>query len=389
MSTAENTEKYLSRKTKNLWSWLKLKIKKQLGWIGAPQLIPYRGYANAKTIYLTGYLTEDKGLEKPDTKQSTWQNAVSMLKRYASDNLPEVNLKVSVGNQQTETRTAENGLFKCELKNQGSNLSPSNQWQNYAVEMPAELKKGTNNSTIKGEFLIPGPNNEFAVISDIDDTIIVSHSTRLLRKLWLMLFRNSRTRKPFPGVDTFYQALQQGTNGQNTNPFFYVSSSEWNLYDLIDDFCSYNRLPKGVLLLRELEASIFQLRKSGGGNHEHKYEKIRHLFEAYPEMSFILIGDNGQRDPEIYDRITSEFPGRVKAIYIRRVRKRKHAARDREISSELAKMGVPFVLSETSIEAAKHAAELGFISKNSVPKIEIDAQKDRENILTKKVFEKE
>jgi len=388
MANAENTERYRALKKYNPWLWLKLKIKKQLGWIGTPKLIPYRGYANENTIYLTGYLTEDKGLEKPTPKQTTWENAVSMLKRYASDNLPEVDLKVSVGNKQVETRTAENGLFKCELPNSDSSSESQNQWKKYLAKLPEEMIATTENQSTEGEFLVPGTNHEFAVISDIDDTIIVSHSTQWFRKLWLMLFRNSRTRKPFPGVDTFYQALQQGKSEQNENPFFYVSSSEWNLYDLLDDFCTHNQLPKGVLLLRELEASIFQLRKSGGGNHEHKYEKIKHLFEVYPTMNFILIGDNGQRDPEIYERIATEFPNRVKSIYIRTVRKRKHAERDLEIRLKLEQMGVPFVTSETSIEAAKHAAKYGFISAGSIQKIEIDARKDKENPLTKKVFEK-
>jgi hypothetical protein len=69
------------------------------------------------------------------------------------------------------------------------------------------------------------------VISDLDDTVVKSRATDLLKMVWIILVNNARTRLPFEGVADFYKALQVGTDGREFNPVFYVSSSPWNLYD--------------------------------------------------------------------------------------------------------------------------------------------------------------
>lgn len=76
-------------------------------------------------------------------------------------------------------------------------------------------------------------------------------------------------------------------------------------------------------MLREIPPGILNLWKQGGGNHEHKFEKIVGLFKMYPKLPFVLVGDNGQHDPEIYARIAQIYPERIKATYIRTVKKRK------------------------------------------------------------------
>jgi phosphatidate phosphatase APP1 len=93
-----------------------------------------------------------------------------------------------------------------------------------------------------------------ALISDIDDTFLISHSSRLRRRLYVLFTKNARTRKPFEGVVNHYKLLACGNvSGKNANPFFYVSSSEWNLYDFIAEFSRRNELPKGVFLLSQLK----------------------------------------------------------------------------------------------------------------------------------------
>ena len=149
------------------------------------------------------------------------------------------------------------------------------------------------------------------------------------------------------------------------------------MYDLLDDFCSYNKLPKGVFLLRELQSSIYKFWKSGGGDHEHKYKHIKELFEIYPDLSFVLIGDNGQRDPEIYLRIAQEFPERVKAIYIRTIRKHKKDSRINELVQQLKAINVPLILAKDTVVAADHAASEKLIQKEMLDFIRKDAESDR------------
>ncbi len=369
--------RHLKKKHKSLFKKIRATIKHQLGWLGTPLVIAYRGFGNNNVLFLKGHVTEDKGLARPETWNSAWQNALSMIKRYSSDEIPKAKIRLEVGEHQEILVTDEHGLYETQLENKAETPQSPSKWISYSVRLQQKLTEDDQEVRATGEILIPGSDASFGIISDIDDTILISHSTKTLRKLRLMLLHNSRTRKPFPGVDAFYQALYKGYDGNQFNPFFYVSSSEWNLYDLLDDFCSYNRLPKGVFLLRDLQGSVFSLRRSGAGNHHHKYDKIKLLFQTYPELPFVLIGDSGQHDPEIYSSIAMEYPERVKAIYIRDVTK---AHRDRQVQaiiSILGEKGVPMLLASDTVQISGHAATLGLIRAEAIPTIRQDAEHDQ------------
>jgi phosphatidate phosphatase APP1 len=119
-------------------------------------------------------------------------------------------------------------------------------------------------------------------------------------------------------------------------------------------------MPKAVLILRKMKYKIYQFRKSGGGNHELKYEKIKFLLQFYKTQKFILIGDSGQRDPQIYKRLALEFPGRIEAIYIRKV-KSKMAGILSGFHEELLSVNTSFIEIADSSAAMNHAREAGLI----------------------------
>jgi len=93
--------------------------------------------------------------------------------------------------------------------------------------------------------LVPSGAATFGVISDLDDTVIQSRITSFLHAVRTVMLGNARTRLPFPGVSAFYQALERGGDGARTNPIFYVSSSPWNIHDIIADFMDIQRIPRG------------------------------------------------------------------------------------------------------------------------------------------------
>lgn len=377
MTKKDTDPAYFNRSSKNPLKKIILKIKHRLGWLGVPSIMPFRGFGSHQSgqAYITGMLSEDKGLEKPEEENSPWQNLLATLKRYSGDQIPDARVEVNFEGSTEMLLTEKTGLFKASFKFQSIMDEQASKWLNYEVVLRDDLTGENENFSASGEILIPGQDAAFGVISDIDDTILVSHSTMILRKLRLLLTRNSRTRKPFPGVEEFYRALQKGINGKSNNPFFYISSSEWNLYDLIEDFAAYNNFPKGVFLLREFNSGLFNLWKQGGRNHEHKFEKINHVFKTYPNMSFVLVGDNGQHDPEIYSRIAHLFPGRVKAIYIRTIRKQKDE-RMLKIMADLEKIDVQIVFTPDTINAAQHAQSNQLIAGEEVEKIIAGSSED-------------
>ncbi|SMO58323.1 Phosphatidate phosphatase APP1 [Saccharicrinis carchari] len=368
MQKQSNELEFLKQKKRSLPGRLKVILKHRLGWLGVPKVIIYRGFCSEGKAMVSGCLTEDKGLAKPDKQNSTWQNILSMIKRYSSDQIPGAKVRIELANTAQETLSNDNGLFSCTLSKAALPALPQSQWVACKAVMPNNASTEPKAVSGWGEVLIPGTDVDFGVISDIDDTILVSHSTQFLRKLRLMLLRNALTRKPFPGVDAFYRALSKGVSGGKCNPFFYISSSEWALYDLLVDFCAHHKLPKGVFLLREFKAGLLKLWKSGGGTHEHKFEKIDLLFKTYPNINFVLIGDNGQHDTDIYTRIARKYPKRVITIYIRTVKKVKNR-KMKKISEELWKEKIPILFTPTTLEAAHHAADNGLISPASVTDI--------------------
>ncbi len=144
-------------------------------------------------------------------------------------------------------------------------------------------------------------------------------------------------------------------------PFFFVSSSEWNLYDFLLDFCEAAGMPPAVLLLQDMKVSFGDLRQSGKGSHSHKLDKIQSIFLTYPAKKFILIGDSGQKDPDIYLAAAKEFPGQIATVYIRDVRKsrRKKLA---SYQSAFAAEGIEMIAFTHTEDAENHARQVGYIS---------------------------
>ena len=366
----------LASKVKNPFRKLKLGIKQQLGWLGVPQILPYRGFGNESIVYFRGCVLEDKGLCTPEVQDSIWDNMLAMFKRFKSDEIPGVKLQVTFMGQQKEVVTDEKGFFETSFVPE--NISENHEaWQYVDVELMEDVIPNQQEITARGQVMLLTRESQYGVISDVDDTILISKATNALKKFRLMLFKNAHSRLPFEGVAAFYRALQKGVTGQFYNPIFYVSSSEWNLYDLLVDFCFVRGIPKGPFLLQTLEEDWYKFWKSGGGTHTHKIDKIRHILTTYHDLRFILIGDSGQKDAEIYSKIVKEFPRRIAAIYIRDVSKEKRDKEINLISEGLEETGVEMLLVKDTEEAAKHAIAKNFISADTLK--EIHEERDRDH----------
>jgi phosphatidate phosphatase APP1 len=349
---------------------LKVYLKQRAGWLGIPRILPYRGFGDNSKIYITGMVIEDKGLTKPGDREKVWQNILAMIKRFSSDEIPGVRVKVDFAGLSQVDETDEMGFFAFEfnLEEISTELLTGN-WHPFTVTLLDEIVDHQPDVTASGEVRIITGKEDRIIISDIDDTILVSHSTQLIRKLRLMLFHNALTRTPFEGVSSFYKALEKGKENRK-NPFFYVSSSEWNLYDLLENFFDHNDIPKGVLQLRRLENSIYKFWKSGQGSHEHKYDKIKSLLEFYKNQQFILIGDSGQKDPEIYLRLAHDYPGRIEAIYIRKIGSKVFDQNIDPLNSQLENVKTTYMHVESTRDAALHAYNNGYISEEMIAELD-------------------
>ena len=121
-----------------------------------------------------------------------------------------------------------------------------------------------------------------------------------------------------------------------------MSNSEWNLYDFLIDFFSINELPKGVFFLQYLKKGFRDLISTGKVNHSHKKSSIEFLLRFYPNKKYVLVGDNGQKDMEIYQEVVSRFPKRIKGVMIRRLPYIKNEKKINRFTAAMQEQGVPF-----------------------------------------------
>lgn len=353
---------------------LKHQFNQRLGLYRPIQIIPYRGFGNADELYLKGRVLEDKGIRLPEDDDSFLENILAMYKRFQSDEVPGVRIKASFqGNEQIVTTDSE-GYFEIRIKAPYV-LAIGRAWHEVHLELLDQLNpRQTEPVTAIGQVLVPPVGSLYGVISDIDDTVLVSDVTNILKAARLVFLHNARTRLPFKGISAFYRALQSGPDYTIFNPLFFVSSSAWNLYDLLVDFFSFNGIPKAPLMLRDMGLTEEYLIKSGHGIH--KKEQIRQILKTYPNLPFILVGDSGQKDPEIYLQTIKDFPGRIKAIYIRDVSEEERDIVVHKLAKEAAGHGVEMVLVKDTEAAALHAARLGFIDPEVLPEIRAEKAYD-------------
>jgi phosphatidate phosphatase APP1 len=370
--------KDLFRKSASLvedrWDELRFRLNNRLRLNDPVQVIPYRTYGTPRRVYIKGRVLEDKKIAAAGDKDTVLNNLLNMYKRFESDEVPGARLKVSLIGEEHEVTTDKEGYFVLDL-NPNTPIINEQLWHPIPLQLlsaPLPFEEGLR---VHAEVMIPPPDAEYGVISDIDDTIVKTSATDLLAMSRITFLNNARTRLPFAGVAEFYKALQLGRNGKRNNPFFYVSSSPWNLYDLLKDFLDLNTIPAGPLLLRDfgLEPKV----GTEGGHMGHKFKEIKQILDAYPHLPFVLVGDSGQEDPVIYQEVVKQFPNRILAIYIRDVQlpERKKIAID--VSETLKEHKVEMVIVENTVEAAEHAAQNGLIFTETIPAIEQEKKEDK------------
>jgi phosphatidate phosphatase APP1 len=360
---------------------LVLRARNRLGLLHPLQLVPYRSYGTLTRLYVTGRLLTDKGIGEPTANDSRLQNLLNMYRRFESNEISGAQVLICPSDgSEHPIMTDEEGYFTLNLEPRSLPEPIDYLW--YPVEVrlqaaPSPLPTPPG-LTAQAHVLIPPPDAEYGIISDLDDTVIQTSATDLLRMARTVLLRNAHSRLPFKGVAEFYRALQLGRNGKRNNPFFYVSSSPWNLYDLLEDFLELNDIPAGPILLRDMSLTRKRGDQHATAHHGHKLKEIDNLLLTYPKLSFVLIGDSGQEDANIYREVVRRHPGRILAIYIRDIMRSDRAALVEKVAEDLRddETKVEMLLVQDTVQAAEHAARAGLIFTEAIPAIEEEKHKD-------------
>ena len=196
--------------------------------------------------------------------------------------------------------TDDEGYFKVAIPQ--NNLLPG--WHTASVNS----KLGGNTQ----QYLVVNNQITTGVITDLDDTILISEVTKKLRLLTNTFFKNPMQRKAVLGAAQVYQQL----SAQSLTPIFYLSATPRQLYHFVDGFLRHYDFPTGMIITRRLtrdaQGDSFNVRV-------YKTKKIEAIFAAFPHMKFKLIGDDGEHDPDIYHDLQTRFPLQVEGVWIRRI----------------------------------------------------------------------
>jgi phosphatidate phosphatase APP1 len=350
----------------------RLRLRKITGFNNPLMIIPYLGYGTADKLLFAGRVLEDEGFTPASSADRTWRNLVNMYRRFESDEVPGARIRARFQGIENQATTDDEGYFTFEI--QPVRRLETIQWQSVELELldPPSPKKLPVRATAR--VLVPSANVRFGIISDIDDTVISSNVGNKLKMILTVILSNEHTRKPFEGVAGLYRALRRGVTGDEENPIFYVSNSAWNLYTVLLEFLNLQKIPLGPLLLRDFGDHLLFSKQP----ESHKKSNIKMILDSFPHLPFVLIGDSGERDPEIYRDVVKEYPDRIRSIYIRSINQHpsRLAAIDKLIE-EVRHTGSQLVLTPDSEFAAAHAAAEGLISTGGLAAVRSEKKKDQ------------
>jgi phosphatidate phosphatase APP1 len=293
---------------------------------------PYFGYRNRERLVISARALRSKRSQfEPGGR---WQAVRTMVAQFASHEVEDLPVELEIRHPDGRSYrhqglTDQEGYVHFDVR-----LEPQwepgehTQWEVVALHW----RNRHDEQCVEAHVLAPGRDSALAVISDIDDTIIETGITgnfrAILRNWRRVVAQLPDQRLLVPGADLFYGALgggavvhpEQAHTGYRLaathHPFFYVSSSPWNLFSYLVAFQKSRNLPLGPLMLRDWGLNRATFGSSSHG--AHKTAAIAGILETYPDMRFALIGDDTQGDLPAFAQAVADHPGQVRAVFIRR-----------------------------------------------------------------------
>lgn len=324
----------------------------------------YRGYGSSAEIFLIGRVFRQSHADtfaRPDDLRAHLRDIGRRIRRRR---IAGAAVTARFAGAEVAATTDADGYFRINLCPREA-LADDIAWHRVALTLDAEPPVRAT-----AEVFVPTPHGRFVVISDIDDTVMHTGVANKLKMLWRLFVADAESRVAFPGAAALYRALHAGVGGNEANPMLYVSRAPWGVYDMLAVFFRLHGIPAGpVMFLREWGLSWahpFPRRAE-----DHKRALIDHMLTLYHDLPFVLIGDSGQHDPEVYASIVAAHPDRVRAVYIRDVsRDAGRVAEIERLAEAVAAAGSSLVLAPDSTTIAEHAAGLGLIAPTALTDIQ-------------------
>lgn len=316
-----------------------------------PVILPYVGYGSTGPdggwirVLARVVLARPGAFEDGQHKAQMIADGIRGFRNFVSPILPDGKVSIEVGDQRFEVAADRGGVIDVKL----------------AVGLPA----GWNDIRLRAhggdhaqtQILVIDQAQEFGVISDVDDTVVVTALPRPLLAAWNSFVLSEHARVATPGMAVMLQRVLFEHPG---SPTVYLSTGAWNAAQTLQRFISRNLFPKGPLLLTDWGPTDRSWFRSGM---QHKVDQLRRLAEEFPHISWILVGDDGQHDPAIYAEFARRHPDSVRAIVIRQLTPSEAVlAGGRSHELRRSTPGVSWVYEPDGARILKQLADLGIVA---------------------------
>ena len=267
---------------------------RQRGW--RDTIVPYTGYGTPSWVRVMARLLVRRPEQRPKPTR-----AVRGWRSFATLPLADEVVVIEAGDRRHEVRTDQGGYVDVVVE---AGLEPG--WRSVTLH-----RAGAD--PVEAPVRILAPDVRFAVVSDIDDTVMVTALPRPLLAAWNTFVLDEYARSPVPGMAVLYERL---VTAHPDAPIFYLSTGAWNVAPALTRFLSRNLYPFGPLLLTDWGPTTERWFRSGQA---HKRATLERLAQEFPDVRWLLVGDDGQHDQEIYGEFVASHPDHVAAVAIRQL----------------------------------------------------------------------
>jgi phosphatidate phosphatase APP1 len=286
---------WLARLEYRFHSWRERRARK----VGlTPTVTPFPGYAGVDWVRVLGRV-----LIVPPVRPRTSGEyaAVRGWRSFAAVPVGYAQVSITIAGVTHEVVSDRGGVIDTVLEGR---LEPG--WQTLTMSVEG-------GESVETRVFVVGPDVTFGVVSDIDDTVMVTTIPRPLLAAWNSFVVDEHARQPVPGMAVLMERLVRDKPG---TPVIYLSTGAWNIAPTLIRFLQRHLFPPGAMLLTDWGPTHDRWFRSGK---DHKLTNLRRIAAEFPDVKWLLIGDDGQHDDELYTTFTSEMPDSVAGVAIRRL----------------------------------------------------------------------
>ncbi|MCA5894550.1 DUF2183 domain-containing protein [Isoptericola sp. NEAU-Y5] len=305
---------HLAAVVEDRWCHVAGALARRRGWV--PRVITYTGYGTPRRVRVLARLLLVPPSRADGPRAPVRDGDRRGLWSYLTLPAPREAVRIAVGGAVVDVETDRAGYVDVEVSlPDDAPLPPGRHDATFTTTGT------TTGTTVTAAVLVVGDDATFGVVSDIDDTTMITGVPRPLVAAWNTFALRARARRPVPGMSALYQRLAADHPGA---PFVYLSNGAWNTAETLAGFLDRHGFVAGPMLLTDWGPTQSGWFRSGA---QYKSDSLDRLMRTYPEVRWLLVGDAGQQDEDVYVRAADRWPGRVVAIAIRQVGRARPAGR--------------------------------------------------------------